>query len=49
MNKAAAGMKKENPIVAAFRKLLQNKLATICFILMLVELFLVIFAPVFTQ
>ena len=42
-------MKKENPIVAAFRKLLQNKLATICFILMLVELFLVIFAPVFTQ
>lgn len=49
MNKEAAGMKKENPIVAAFRKLLQNKLATICFILMLVELFLVIFAPVFTQ
>lgn len=42
-------MKKENPVAAAFRKLLQNKLATICFVLMLVEIILVIFAPVFTQ
>ena len=42
-------MKKENPIAAAFRKLLQNKLATVCFIIMLVELVLVIFAPLFTQ
>ncbi|MDY3782252.1 MAG: ABC transporter permease [Candidatus Faecousia sp.] len=42
-------MKKENPIAAAFRKLLQNKLATICFVIMLVELILVIFAPMFTK
>lgn len=42
-------MKKENPVAAAFRKLLQNKLATVCFIIMLVELILVIFAPMFTQ
>lgn len=42
-------MKKENPVAAAFRKLLQNKLATLCFVVMLVEILLVIFAPVFTQ
>ena len=42
-------MKKENPVAAAFRKLLQNKLATICFVVMLVEIILVVFAPVFTQ
>lgn len=42
-------MKKENPVAAAFRKLLQNKLATLCFVVMLVEILLVIFAPVFTK
>lgn len=42
-------MKKENPVAAAFRKLLQNKLATFCFVVMLVEILLVVFAPVFTQ
>lgn len=42
-------MKKENPVAAAFRKLLQNKLATLCFVVMLVEILLVVFAPVFTQ
>lgn len=42
-------MKKENPVAAAFRKLLHNKLATICFVVMLVEIILVVFAPVFTQ
>ena len=42
-------MKKENPVAAAFRKLLQNKLATLCVVVMLVEILLVVFAPVFTQ
>ena len=41
-------MKKMNPFTIAFRKLLKNKLATICFILIIIELILVIFAPVFT-
>lgn len=42
-------MKKENPVAVAFRKLLQNKLATICFVIMIVELLLIICAPLFTQ
>lgn len=42
-------MKKMNPLTIAFRKLLKNKLATICFIMIIVELILVIFAPMFTQ
>lgn len=41
-------MKKMNPFTIAFRKLLKNKLATICFILIIIELLLVIFAPLFT-
>lgn len=41
-------MKKMNPFTIAFRKLLKNKLATICFILIIIELMLVIFAPLFT-
>lgn len=42
-------MKKTNPFKTAMRKLLQNKLATLCFILIIMELIVVIFAPVFTQ
>lgn len=42
-------MKRANPIAVAFQKLLKNKLATICFILIIIELCLVIFAPVFTK
>ena len=42
-------MKRENQLLVAFRKLLKNKLATICFILIIIELILVIFAPLFTQ
>lgn len=42
-------MKRENQVLVAFRKLFKNKLATICFILIIIELMLVIFAPVFTK
>lgn len=42
-------MKRENQILVAFRKLFKNKLATICFVLIIIELMLVIFAPVFTK
>lgn len=42
-------MKRENQLVVAFRKLLKNKLATLCFILVIIELILVIFAPLFTD
>lgn len=42
-------MKKENPVAVAFRKLLKNKLATVCFIVVLIELTMIIFAPLFTQ
>lgn len=42
-------MKKENPFVTAFHKLLNNKLATLCFFLLVIELILVIFAPLFTR
>lgn len=42
-------MKRMNPFTVAFRKLFKNKLATICFFLIIIELILVIFAPLFTQ
>lgn len=42
-------MKRENQILVAFKKLFKNKLATICFVLIIIELMLVIFAPVFTK
>lgn len=42
-------MKRENQVVIAFRKLLKNKLATFCFILIILELTLIIFAPLFTS
>lgn len=42
-------MKRENQIAVAFRKLLKNKLATFCFILLILELILVIGAPLFTK
>ena len=42
-------MKRENQFVVAFRKLLKNKLATLCFILVILELLMVIFAPLFTK
>lgn len=38
-----------NPITTAFRKLFKNKLATICFFLIIIELTIVIFAPMFTS
>ena len=42
-------MKKENPVAAAFRKLLHNKLDSLWFVVLLVEILLVVFAPVFTE
>ena len=38
--------KRSHPIRAAFRKLLKNKLATICFFLLIAEVVLVVLAPV---
>ena len=37
-----------NPFVVAFRKLFQNKLATLCFIILILEIVAVILAPVIT-
>lgn len=42
-------MKRENQVVVAFRKLLKNKLATFCFVLVIIELVLLIGAPLFTK
>lgn len=42
-------MKKNNPFTTALRKLFKNKMATVCFFLILLELTIVIFAPLFTQ
>lgn len=42
-------MQKEKPLVSAFRKLRQNKLATICFVVLIIELILVIGAPLFAK
>ena len=41
-------MKRENPFRSAFKKLFRNKLATLCFIVLCIELILVIFADKFT-
>ena len=40
-------MKRENPIRTAFQKLFKNKLATICFFVLIVEFILIIFADKF--
>lgn len=42
-------MEREKPIAAAFRKLRQNKLATICFVILLAEIILILFAPLFAK
>lgn len=42
-------MKRENPIRAAFAKLFHNKLATVCFFVLMIELILIIFAPAFAS
>jgi peptide/nickel transport system permease protein len=42
-------MKRENPIRTAFQKLFSNRMATVCFIILIVELVLIIGAPLFTQ
>jgi len=42
-------MKRESQFRINFRKLLQNKLATVCFFVLILELILVIFAPLFTK
>ena len=34
-----------NPVRAAFQKLLQNKLATVCFVVLILEILLVALAP----
>ncbi|MBR2640491.1 MAG: hypothetical protein IKD39_08010, partial [Oscillospiraceae bacterium] len=39
-------VKRKNPIKTAFQKLLKNKMATLCFFILLVEILMVIFAPV---
>jgi len=41
-------VKRKSPLRTAFKKLTQNKLATICFFILLIEIILVVFAPVFT-
>ena len=38
-------MKREHPVLTAFRKLFQNRLATICFFVLIAELILILFAP----
>lgn len=42
-------MKRENPIRTAFQKLFANRMATVCFIILMVELVLIIGAPLFTK
>lgn len=42
-------MKKDGQIRKAFKKLFHNKLAAVCFFILLLELILVIFAPVFAK
>lgn len=39
-------LKRENPLKGAFRKLLKNKLATACFVILVIEILLVLLAPV---
>ena len=38
--------RKRHPVRTAFQKLWKNKLATICFFVLIIELLMVIFAPV---
>lgn len=38
--------KRDHPVRTAFRKLLQNKMATLCFVVLLLEILLVLLAPV---
>lgn len=38
-------VKRKNPFVTAFRKLTKNKLATVCFFVLLIEIIMVVFAP----
>lgn len=49
MNKEGSTMdesnKHGNPVRAAFQKLLQNKLATVCFVVLILEILLVALAP----
>ena len=42
-------MKKISPFTIAVNKLLKNKLATLCFFVLLIELILIIGAPLFTS
>ena len=42
-------MKRESPIKTAFRKLFSNKMATVCFFILCIELILVIGAPIFAK
>lgn len=42
-------MKKNRFLDTALKKLLKNKLATICFVIIIIEIFIVIFAPLFTE
>ena len=41
-------IKRTNPVRVAFEKLLKNKLATLCFVILIAELLMVILAPVIT-
>lgn len=41
-----ASINRRNPVRTAFQKLWKNKLATICFFVLIIELLMVIFAPV---
>ncbi len=41
-----ATVKKKNPVRTAFQKLWKNKLATVCFFVLMAEILMVIFAPV---
>lgn len=42
-------MKRENRLLVALRKLFKNKLATLCFFLLIIEITLIVFAPVFSN
>lgn len=42
-------MDRQNIFKTALRKLLKNKLATLCFIFIIIEIFIVVFAPLFTD
>ena len=42
-------VKRKNPFKTAFQKLIKNKMATLCFFVLLIEILLVIFAPMITD